>query len=312
MKKNRNLEIIKTLDGSNSICDEEDRIYHSRYGAIQESTHIFIKNGLNICKKKEIKILEVGFGTGLNLILTYFYSKKKINYYALEPYPINYGIIKKINYDLKNELGLFINDSNAQIMMGHLEINGFEMHRGHFCDAGFGADMFSKFDLVFSGHFHHKSKHGNVQYLGNPYQMYWNDYKDSRGFHIYDTESDRLKFVRNPYEIFDKIFYDDAKYDYNKSDVSDYKDKYIKIIVEEKRDYRMFETLVDRLYNVGAHDVKIVETLVDTDDVDDVDLKTKDTMTLLNEYIDEVEIAVDKSSLKNVMRSLYIESCNVG
>ena len=72
MKKNRNLEIIKTLDGSNSICDEEDRIYHSRYGAIQESTHIFIKNGLNICKKKEIKILEVGFGTGLNLILTYF------------------------------------------------------------------------------------------------------------------------------------------------------------------------------------------------------------------------------------------------
>lgn len=99
MKKNRNLEIIKTLDGSNSICDEEDRIYHSRYGAIQESTHIFIKNGLNICKKKKIKILEVGFGTGLNLILTYFYSKKKINYYALEPYPINYGIIKKINYE---------------------------------------------------------------------------------------------------------------------------------------------------------------------------------------------------------------------
>ena len=43
MKKNRNLEIFKTLDGSNSICDEEDRIYHSRYGAIQESTHIFIK-----------------------------------------------------------------------------------------------------------------------------------------------------------------------------------------------------------------------------------------------------------------------------
>ena len=99
MKKNRNLEIIKTLDGSNSICDEEDRIYHSRYGAIQESTHIFIKNGLNICKKKEIKILEVGFGTGLNLILTYLYSKKKINYYALEPYPISYEIIKKINYE---------------------------------------------------------------------------------------------------------------------------------------------------------------------------------------------------------------------
>ena len=72
-----------------------------------------------------------------------------------------------------------------------------------------------------------------------------------------------------------------------------------------------FETLVDRLYNVGAHDVKIVETLVDTDNVEDVDLETKDTMTLLNEYIDEVEIAVDKTELKSLMRTLYIESCNV-
>ena len=73
----------------------------------------------------------------------------------------------------------------------------------------------------------------------------------------------------------------------------------------------MFETLVDRLYNVGAHDVKIVETLVDADAIDDVDLETKDTMTLLNEYIDEVEISVDKTNLKSLMRTLYIESCNV-
>ena len=141
--------------------------------------------------------------------------------------------------------------------------------------------------------------------------MFWNDYKDTRGFHIYDTESDRLEYIKNPFEIFDKIFYDDARMDYNKQDVSDYKDKFVKIIVEEKRDYQMFETLVDRLYNVGAHDVKIVETLVDVEGIDDVDLETKDTMTLLNEYIDEVEIAVDKTDLKSLMRSLYIESCEV-
>ena len=141
--------------------------------------------------------------------------------------------------------------------------------------------------------------------------MFWNDYKDTRGFHIYDTESDRLEYIKNPFEIFDKIFYDDTRVDYNKQDVSDYKNKFIKLIVEEKRDYQMFETLVDRLYNVGAHDVKIVETLVDADAIDDVDLETKDTMTLLNEYIDEVEIAVDKTDLKSLMRTLYIESCNV-
>ena len=96
--------------------------------------------------------------------------------------------------------------------------------------------------------------------------------------------------------------------DYNKQDVSDYKDKYIKVVVNEKRDYQMFETLVDRLYNVGVHDVKIVETLVDEDDKTDIEISSKDTLTLLNEYIDEVEMSVDKTDLKSLMRTLYIES----
>ena len=141
--------------------------------------------------------------------------------------------------------------------------------------------------------------------------MFWNDYKDTRGFHIYDTESDRLRFVENPFEIFQKLYYNDIESDYNKYDVSDYREQFVKLIVEEKRDYQMFETLVDRLYNVGVHDVKVVETLINTDDVDDADLETKDTMTLLNEYIDEVEISVDKTALKTLMRSLYMESCEV-
>jgi hypothetical protein len=204
-----------------------------------------------------------------------------------------------------------ISKSNADNVCGHLECDGFEVTPGMKFDGGFKVSDFKNFKRVWSGHFHHKSKHGNVQYLGNPYQMFWNDYKDTRGFHIYDTESDKLKFVRNPYEIFDKIFYDDTSTDYNKQDVSSYKDKYIKLVVEEKRDYQMFETLVDRLYNVGVHDVKIVETLVDIEDQVDLEVSTKDTLTLLNEYIDEVEMTVDKSDLKSLMRSLYIESCNV-
>ena len=216
-----------------------------------------------------------------------------------------------INKENKEDVFRRLETSEADICCGHLELNGFEVTPGMKMDHGMDPSLFHRFKRVWSGHFHHKSKKGNVQYLGNPYQMYWNDYKDRRGFHIYDTESDRLKFVENPYEIFDKIFYDDASVDYNKQDVSGYKDKFIKIIVEEKRDYQMFETLVDRLYNVGAHDVKIVETLVDEDDNKDIEVSSKDTLTLLNEYIDEVEMSVDKSDLKNLMRSLYIESCNV-
>ena len=216
-----------------------------------------------------------------------------------------------INRENKDEVFRLLDVSEADICCGHLELSGFEMIPGMFMDHGMDPKLFHRFKRVWSGHFHHKSKKGNIQYLGNPYQMYWNDYKDARGFHIYDTDSDRLKFVANPYEIFDKIYYDDTSVDYNKQDVSCYKDKFIKIVVDKKQDYQMFETLVDRLYNVGVHDVKIIETLVDSDVQEDLEVSTKDTLTLLNDYIDEVEMSVDKSDLKGLMRSLYIESCNV-
>jgi hypothetical protein len=215
-----------------------------------------------------------------------------------------------INKENQDEVFELLETSEADICCGHLELNGFEVTPGMKMDHGMDANLFHRFKRVWSGHFHHKSKIGNVQYLGNPYQMYWNDYKDTRGFHIYDTESDNLGYIKNPFEIFDKIFYDDTSVDYNKQDVSSYKDKYIKIVVNEKRDYQMFETLVDRLYNVGVHDVKIVETLVE-EDTADIEISSKDTLTLLNEYIDEVEMSVDKSDLKGLMRTLYIESCNV-
>jgi|TARA_B100001741_G_scaffold249588_1_gene211172 hypothetical protein len=238
---------------------------------------------------------------------------KNINIYA-SPEEITLGskkflLMPWINKENKEECLELIANSQADIMCGHLECDGFEVTPGMKFEGGFKVSDFKNFKRVWSGHFHHKSKHGNVQYLGNPYQMFWNDYKDTRGFHIYDTESDKLKYIKNPYEIFEKIFYDDASVDYNKQDVSNYKDKFIKLIVEEKRDYQMFETLVDRLYNVGVHDVKIVETLVDTEDLDDVELNIKDTLTLLSEYIDEIDLAVDKTDLKKLMQSLYIESC---
>ena len=216
-----------------------------------------------------------------------------------------------INKENQEDVFRRLETSEADICCGHLELNGFEITPGMKMDHGMDPQLFHRFKRVWSGHYHHKSKRGNVQYLGNPYQMFWNDYKDSRGFHIYDTETDRLKYIQNPYDIFDKIFYDDTSVDYNKQDVSGYKDKYIKIVVNEKRDYKMFETLVDRLYNVGVHDVKIVETLVDEDDKTDIDVSSKDTLTLLNEYIDEVEMSVDKTDLKKLMQSLYIESCEV-
>ena len=205
-----------------------------------------------------------------------------------------------------------IADSDANIVCGHLEINGFEVTPGmRFDHGGLDCSIFKKYDRVWSGHFHHRSKIGNIQYLGNPYQMYWNDYKDKRGFHIYDTETNKLRFIQNPFEIFQKVYYNDLDNDYSNFNMDEFKDCFVKIIVEEKRSYTKFEEFVERLYRTGIHDIKIVETLVDIDAVDDVDLDIKDTLTLLSEYIDEIDLSVDKTDLKKLMQSLYIESCEV-
>ena len=216
-----------------------------------------------------------------------------------------------INKENQKNVTKLLETSNADICAGHLELAGFEMTPGLMMDHGMDRYLFHRFNRVWTGHYHHKSKHGNIQYLGNPYQIYWNDYKDPRGFHIYDTEADTLKWIKNPYEIFHKIYYNDVDTDYDKVDVTPYKSSFVKLIVEEKRKYSQFDSFIDRLYREGVHDVKIIETLLDADIDEDADIDVKDTLTLLNEYIDEVDVSVDKSDLKKLMQTLYIESCEV-
>ena len=87
-----NNSIILTDDGSNSLFNNDiNESYHSKHGAINESQHIFINYGLQYIDKKEIKIFEVGFGTGLNALLSFLYSKNKkirIDYQTIEKFPL--------------------------------------------------------------------------------------------------------------------------------------------------------------------------------------------------------------------------------
>lgn len=98
------IKIIETGDGSLTLFNEEfDEIYHSRKGALQESLHVFIKNGLeNLLKNSQnINILEVGFGTGLNALLTMDYifgSDYKVSYTGIEVHIVSIDLIKQLNY----------------------------------------------------------------------------------------------------------------------------------------------------------------------------------------------------------------------
>ncbi len=108
------LKIIQTEDGSSSLFNEElNESYHSKYGAINESMHVFIETGLNRLKGLDtINILEIGLGTGLNAFLSCIHGEKNksnINYVAIEPYPLEKKIFDQMNYEV------CINDQNAKL-----------------------------------------------------------------------------------------------------------------------------------------------------------------------------------------------------
>lgn len=98
------LEIFRTEDGSDSLFNPSlDEVYHSKHGAVNESMHVFINAGLEhqLSQFKTINILEVGFGTGLNVLLTLdycYYNNIKTQYFTLEPFPIKPEVYSKLNY----------------------------------------------------------------------------------------------------------------------------------------------------------------------------------------------------------------------
>ena len=210
--------------------------------------------------------------------------------------------------DNKSKTYELLEKTTAPICVGHLEFKGFEVVPGIIMEHGIEQEPFRKFEKVLSGHFHTKSNKHNVHYLGNPYELYWNDYHAARGFHVLDTETLDLKFYKNPYTMFDKIYYRDSAEFF---DMSKYAGKYVKLIVEDKQDQRKFDKVVKMLYDAGVVDLKIIEDLtVEFEGVSDV-VETEDTMTMLEKYIDEVEFNANKDSIKNTVRSLYLESCEV-
>ena len=107
------INLITTRDGSHSLyVPALNEHYHSVHGAIQESMIVFIKNGYDFLKDDEVNILEIGFGTGLNALLTLeraTIDKRKVNYTAIEKYPLDKGITGKLNYESftgNNEAGI--------------------------------------------------------------------------------------------------------------------------------------------------------------------------------------------------------------
>ena len=203
----------------------------------------------------------------------------------------------------------FIKNSKSKVAMGHLELNGFRATRGHMMENGMDIDIFDKFDVVYSGHFHTRSTNGKIHYLGNPYEMFWNDVNDTRGFHLFDTDTLIHTPINNPYKLFYNVYYDDTNYKLFNTTI--YKNKIVKLIVRKKSDPKNFEKFIDKLYSSGIQDLKIIENFI-LEESESFDIEEEEsTISILNRYIDESDIEFDKSIIKNIFQDLYREACEV-
>ena len=206
----------------------------------------------------------------------------------------------------------FLMSANADTCMGHFEFEGALMMPGMTCQHGLDHSYVKRFDKVYSGHFHQKSEFANIKYLGSQMQFTWSDYGDEKYFHIFDTDTREMKPIHNPITMFEKLFYDDTKESFetiSNKDYTKYKGKFTKVIVVNKDNPYWFDSMLDKLHEASPLHVSVVDDHKHMDLMDDSDIEgVEDTLTILEKYIDGLEIQGQKKPLLDLMTSLYNEA----
>ena len=221
--------------------------------------------------------------------------------------------INKTNYDKSVE---FIKTASAPILIGHLELNGYQVLHGIQYQGGNGMDpnLFNRYEQVYSGHFHCRQEKDNIYYFGTQYQITFADLNDTKGFHVLDTDTRELEFIENPFKMFHTLSYNDKEgpIDIDSLDISYLKDTYVKVFVECKKHPYSFDQYMDKLYDVGVSKITVVEDMTEDDmtDEESVDL-AQDTVTLINNEIDSMEEVEDKDKMKRLIKDLYMESLSL-
>ena len=204
----------------------------------------------------------------------------------------------------------FIQNAKCDWVGGHFEFAGFNVLRGVVAPHGLDHKTLSRFEKVLSGHYHTKSQRDNVTYLGTQLEFFWSDADDPKYFHVVDTETREIEAIQDPHTLFHKIVYNDDKIDYNKYNVTDLDNKFVKIVVVNKKDLFTFDRFVDRIQNRKIHDLKIAENFDEFigDNVEDESVSIEETTELLDSYIEAVDTDLDKPRLKVSMRNLMTEA----
>ena len=203
-----------------------------------------------------------------------------------------------------------IRSTPAMVLFGHLELSGFQMFKGSPESHGDNPSTFDRFDVVASGHYHHRSSSGNIHYLGSHAEFTWSDYNDPRGFHVFDTMDRSLTFIPNPYTMFEKVWYDDSKGEAT-FDETKLKNKIVKVIVTNKTNPYMFDVFINKIEKVGVIDMQIVEDHMNLNIEDDNDIvnEAESTLSIFKKHIEQINTPnIDKNKLECTIVDLYNEA----
>jgi hypothetical protein len=222
---------------------------------------------------------------------------------------LNVLLVPWINQENEELTYKTLKNTKSPVVMGHLELTGFYANRVHLMEHGADRSPYKKFKKVFSGHYHHRSSEDNIHYLGNPYEIYWSDLEETRGFHIFDTETLETTPIDNPFRMFHRLYYEDTPHQTFNS--AEYENKIIKIIVRKKSDAKNFEKYIDKIISSGVADLKIVENFAINENEDFEVEQSEDTLTILSRYLDESETDIDKNAIKDIIKNIYQEACEV-
>lgn len=212
----------------------------------------------------------------------------------------------------------YIKNSKSDYCFAHLELAGFKMSKYYVAEHGDDPNLFNKYKQVWSGHYHQKSLSKNILYLGNPTQDSWDAVDEVKGFHIFDTETKEMEFIENPYNLYERVLYDDSKKQKKLSE--NLNDKYVRVVVEYAEDKDKFEQFIQDIWSQSPYDVKVIENKVADKTVDssitleELDSSSFSVVPFLTQYTikSNVNLTIKQQEFANeTYRKLYKTSKEV-
>jgi len=224
--------------------------------------------------------------------------------YALVPW------INATNYEGTMQFLSDLDGKEDIVVAGHFEFEGFKHYANSApADHGMNTEAFKDFNEVWSGHYHHKSKIGNVRYMGSAFHLNWQDYGDARGFHLYNPGD--LVFVENELCMFIQVGFDEETFKAMTDD--EYKvmfeGKFVRLVIDREHTKVALMDTISKINRVKPHNLQISNTYALTEESQDVsneDLEERTSKSTL-QYIEDYA-ANESSAVKALLVDLYNEA----